>query len=401
MVIWNPFTPGYFDNPYPHLAECRQTNAVQKGIHREWILFKHKHVRQFLKSNLFHASDLSSYFKSKEPVIFGQNGCPFLAKGTRRWIMYLNDSEHTATSALADAALRTINITSLIEESIDVSLRQFEKVPSLNLADLASAIPFYFSKKMTGFDESVSFERLYEFSHQLAVSQDLFLTKDDYRKVNAEFEWAFAEFEKMLYLDNNNQKGTLVAVLPGLNDNSASPLSKEEMYSLMSILFMASFETTKDSLGIILYELIKNPLLLEYVLAADEKQIKVLTEELLRIASPLQYTVRVCREDIEFEENFFPAGTRIFLCLASANRDEEVFENPDEIIPDRQDNPHLSFGGGVHACLGARIAREEIRTWLKPLCRFLTNYKMAENEVPQWQRTIFMRGLKQYNIARK
>jgi cytochrome P450 len=306
MVTWNPFTPGYFDNPYPHLKECRETNPVQQGVHKEWILLKHRHVRHVLKSEQFDASDLSSYFASKEKIIFDRHSCPFLAKGTRRWMMYLNGAEHSATSALADIALRKIDFTALIEEAVAVCLPDFENTHSFNLVELAAAIPFYLSKKMTGFDDSVTPEQLRNFSFKLAVSQDLFLSKKDYREVNAEFEWGFREFKKMLSPGYRTQQETLAALLPELNQSSESPLSADDQYSLMSILFMASFETTKDSLSTILTELIKRPRLMEYVLAADERQIKVLTEELLRIASPLQYTIRVCREDFEMEGRLVP-----------------------------------------------------------------------------------------------
>jgi cytochrome P450 len=401
MVTWNPYTPGYFDDPYPHLAACRSTNPVQKGIHKEWILLRHKHVRHVLKSDEFDASNLSGYFASKEKMIFGESACPFLARGTRRWIMYLNGAEHIVTSDLADAALRKIDFPALIEEAIDACLPEFKNAAGFNLVDLAAMIPFYLSKKMTGFDESVSYEKLRDFSFRLAVSQDMFLTKDDYRRVNEEFEWAFREFKTMLAPGGNRPQETLAAILPGLNIGSTHPHSEDDMFSLVSILFMASFETTKDALSTILTELIKRPGLMQYVVDADERQIKVLTEELLRIACPLQYTVRVCKEDMELDGQLFTAGTKLYLGLASANRDEEVFENPNEIIPDRKENPQLAFGGGVHACLGARIARQEIRTWLKPLCLFLINYRIPDNETPQWQKTIFMRGLRQLNLVRK
>ncbi len=401
MVTWNPYTPGYFDDPYPHLKECRETNPVQKGIHGEWILLRHKHVRQVLKSDQFDASNLSNYFASKEKIIFDQNACPFLARGTRQWIMYLNGAEHITTSNLAGLALRRIDFTALIEEAIAVCLPGFRNIASFNLVDLASVIPFYLSKKMVGFGEHVTYEKLRNFSYKLAVSQDLFLSKKDYREVNAEFEWGFGEFEKMLAPGAARQDQTLAALLPEIDRPSASPLAADDMHSLLSMLFMASFETTKDALSIILTELIKRPSLMEYVIGADERQIKVLTEELLRVACPLQYTVRVCREDLELDGTFLPAGTKLFLGLASANRDEEVFEQPDEILPGRGDNPQVAFGGGVHACLGARIARLEVRTWLKPLCRFLVDYQVASNEKPQWQRTIFMRGLRQLTIVRK
>ncbi|HYC39481.1 MAG TPA: cytochrome P450 [Chitinophagaceae bacterium] len=398
-VTWNPFTPGYFDNPYEHLRLCRLSQPVQKGIHREWMLFRHAHIRQILKSNGFDASNLSRYFSSKEKLILGTTGCPFLARGTQRWPMYLNGIEHALTVELADNLLRQVPFTGLILEAVDFEVPRYASRRSFDLAELATAIPYYVAKKMAGFEDP-GFDRLRTFSHRLAVSQDLYLTKQDYRDVNSEFEWAFAEFKRLISLNGSRTKNSLVALMPDLNQSVTSPLSEDEIYSLLCILFMASFETTKDALGTMLLELLREPQLMELVLASDEKEIKLVTEELLRIAAPLQYTVRICKHDTQIEDYFFPAGTRLFLALASANRDEEVFPEPDRIMPHRRENPHLSFGGGVHTCLGARIARQEIRTWLKPLCKLLINYRISDGETPVWQRTIFMRGLKQLIVHR-
>lgn len=400
MATWNPFTPGYFENPYLHLGNCRKNNPVQKGVHGEWIFFKHKHAKEILKSNLFNASDLSSYLASKENLILGDSACPFLAKGTRKWMMYLNGAEHAETAAIADALLRKMPFTELIELAITKALPQFQNTSSFDLADLAAQIPYFVSSKMLGYNEAANFERLCYFSHQLAVSQDMYLSKNDYRKVNAEFEWAFSEFGTMLSAKRTDGEATLIGLAKDLKANTGNQLSEEELYSLLCILFMASFETTKDTLGAILFELLKKRELLTYIISANQKEINVLTEELLRMAAPLQYTVRVCKEKTEIDGYSFPKGTKLYISLASANRDEDIFDNPDEVDINRADNPHLSFGGGTHSCLGARIARQEIRTWLKPLSHFLLNYRLDEKEKPQWQRTIFMRGLKHLKLTR-
>ncbi|RXK60834.1 cytochrome P450 [Lacibacter luteus] len=401
MALWNPYTTGYFNNPYEHLAECRTTEPMQIGIHKEWLLFNYKDVREVLRSPAFGVSKLSEYFAQKEPVILEKAACPFLAKGTKTWIMYLDGQDHVRIRTLADAAIRQFNFTPAIERAVAACFEKNKDAAELDVVDIATQIPMYIVEELMGVSGMCSYEQVKRFSHLLAVSQDLFVTKTTYREVNSEFEWAFSFFGELYRKAGANAEPHLLTFLQTVNKEEGFRLSDDEMISLITVIFMAALETTKDTMSVILYEVLKDPSLAVYIEQANEIEINILAEEFLRFASPLQYTVRVAHEDVEINGIRFPKGTRLFLCLASANRDAVVFDNPDTIVPNRKYNPHLSFGSGMHSCLGARVARNEIRSWLKPVTKHLLNYRLAENEPPNWQRTIFMRGLKSLKIERK
>lgn len=401
MALWNPYTPGYFHNPYEHLADCRTTEPMQIGIHKEWLLFRYKDVKEILRSPAFGVSKLSEYFSQKEPMILEKGTCPFLARGTRSWIMYLDGKEHHRIRSLADAAIRQFDFTPAIERAVAVCFEKNKDAATLDVVDIATQIPMHIVEELMGVTGMCSYEQIKRFSHLLAVSQDLFVTKTTYREVNSEFEWAFSFFVDLYKNAGINAEPHLLNFLRTVNNGEGFRLSDDEMISLITVIFMAALETTKDTMSVILHEVLKDASLAAYIEQATETQVNVLAEELLRFASPLQYTVRVAHQDVEINGALFPKGSRLFLCLASANRDPEIFDEPDNIIPDRKYNPHLSFGSGIHSCLGARVARNEIRSWLKPVNKQLLNYKLAANEAPNWQRTIFMRGLKSLKIERK
>lgn len=401
MALWNPYTPGYFNNPYEHLASCRMAEPVQIGIHKEWLLFRYKDVKEILRSSSFGVSKLSDYFEHKEPVILEKGMCPFLAKGTKTWIMYLDGQDHTKIRSLADAAIRQFNFAPAIEKAVAVCFEKNKDAQVLDVVDIATQIPMYIVEQLMGVSGMCSYEQVKRFSHLLAVSQDLFVSKTTYRDVNKEFEWAFSFFGELYSQAGTKSEPHLIHFLHTVNKGEGFQLSDNEMISLITVIFMAALETTKDTMSVILYEVLKDPSLAAYIESANETAINILAEELLRFASPLQYTVRVAHESVELNGQQFPKGTRLFLCLASANRDTEVFDNPDTIIPDRKYNPHLSFGSGIHSCLGARVARNEIRSWLKPVNKQLLNYMLPKDSAPVWQKTIFMRGLKSLKIVRK
>jgi pimeloyl-[acyl-carrier protein] synthase len=80
-------------------------------------------------------------------------------------------------------------------------------------------------------------------------------------------------------------------------------------------------------------------------------------DELMRLATPIPFAARVTREPVELDDTLLPAGARVLVVIAAANRDPEVFGRPDEFDADRSPNPHLAFGGGPHLCLGAPLVR--------------------------------------------
>jgi cytochrome P450 len=401
MALWNPYTPGYFNNPYEHLAACRGAAPVQLGVHKEWVFFKYKDVKELLRSPVCGVSDLSNFFEQKEPLILEKTACPFLARGTKMWLMYLNGEQHYKVRALADAALRLFDFKPAIEKAVAICFENNKNAHEQDVVDIATQIPMYIVEELMGITGMCSYEQVKRFSHLLAVSQDLFVSKTIYREVNSEFEWAFAFFGNLYRRAGTTSEPHLINFLNHLNREGGYGFTEEEMVSVIVVLFMAALETTKDTMSVILYEILKDETLALYISHANETEINILAEEFLRFTSPLQYTVRTAQQDIEIAGHHFSKGTKFFLCLAGANRDPDIFENPDAIVVNRKFNPHLSFGSGVHSCLGARVARNEIRSWLKPVNNYLLNYKLSGTAQPTWQKTIFMRGLKTLKIERK
>ncbi len=400
MTLWNPYTPGYFKQPHIHLAECRNNLPVQLGPHNEWMLFNYSDVREVLRAPQFGTVKLPEYFAEKELSILGQSQCPFLSKGTKKWLMYLDGAEHLQARNLVDSLLRKFNFTPVINDAIEFSFTAYSNKERFDFIDVATQIPLYIVEAFLGIKGLCTFEHLKNLSHLLAVSQDLFVSKTTLREINQGFSWSFEFFKEHYRLADATQQNNFLEFLKQLNEDEHYQLTEDEIISIITVVFMAALETTKDSIGVIGYELLKSPTLRSKIVEANEIEINILTEELLRFVSPLQYTVRVAQEDFHLRDFEFNKGSKLFLCLASANRDPLVFDQPDELVTNRKYNPHVSFSSGVHSCLGAKIARNEIRTWLKPLTHYLKNYCLDPNSEVAWQKTIMMRGIKSLMVKR-
>ncbi|WP_109300414.1 cytochrome P450 [Aquimarina sp. AU474] len=390
-IVWNPFTKGYFENPYTHLKECREKKPIHKGAHNEWIFFRYEDVSKIIRSNEFEASELSAYFQQKEPYIFkNTNVCPYLSKGTQKWPMYLNNDDHKNLRSIMGRSFKEFNLDLIINDSINILHDRYKDSKTIDIVDYCAYFIFLVTEKLFGIKDYESFEKVKKYSNMLARSQDIFIPKQVYKEINSWFLWG-----QDIFHDSEYKKNIMLFA-----DQLNIDYTEEDMYSIMSISVMAAFETSKDNLTMALFEILKKPTLIKYILGSDTKSLNLLIEELFRFSSPLQYTVRVNKEPFEHKNTIIPAGSKLYLCLASANRDPDIFNDPDKIIPNRNPNEHLAFGGGNHFCLGAQISRREMRFCLKPMINFLKDYKIDSTQQIKWARQIFMRTVESLNITK-
>jgi len=150
------------------------------------------------------------------------------------------------------------------------------------------------------------------------------------------------------------------AVITG-DDGTEFSLANNELEFFFFVLTFAGSDTTKNALAIGLQAFVANPEQVERY-REDESLRSSAVEEVLRWASPVAYWTRTTAVDIEMDGQHIPKGERVVAMLRSANRDEEVFSSPFTFDIGRQPNPHVAFGGGgPHHCLGAMLARAELR----------------------------------------
>lgn len=154
-------------------------------------------------------------------------------------------------------------------------------------------------------------------------------------------------------------------------------LTLEEKLGYASVALSGGRDTIIYTISSIIAHLGDHPEALEF-LREDETRFKSATEEFVRYVSPLTMISRTCPHAAEVNGHEFKEKTRVGLCWPSANRDETVFENPDEIKLDRCPNPHIGFGFGAHNCLGAPHARLIIRSLLKSLCQKIDHIELIE-----------------------
>ncbi|MBT1705389.1 cytochrome P450 [Chryseosolibacter indicus] len=383
-IVWNPFTPGYFENPYDHLKICREQNPIHKVLTNSWIFFKYNDVNEILSSNKFEVSELSDFFKEKEPYIFkNSTACPYLSKGTKMWPMYLNNEEHKQTRAVMGKSLLLKGLDKALIEFADRINYEHQGKKHIDLVAYCARYIYLVLERILGVSDLGELEQIKQYSNWLARSQDVYVPRQVYQEVNSWLLWG-----KDIFVDSGFEKN-----VKHYADQSNLNYTEDDLYSISALTLMAAFETSKDNLSTALHCILQSNELIEYVLRCNQEELNILIEELFRFSSPLQYTIRVNKNPLEYDDIHIPAYTKLYLCLASANRDDTVFERPNDVLVDRNPNEHLSFGKGVHFCLGANIARQEMRNCLKPMVQFLKNYRIKNEEEIQWSKQIFMRTI--------
>jgi cytochrome P450 len=178
-------------------------------------------------------------------------------------------------------------------------------------------------------------------------------------------------------------------------EEDGNKLSNEELTANIILLFGAGHETTVNLIGNGLLALHRNPGQLA-LLKANPGLITNAVEEFLRYDSSVQLTGRVALEDIEdVGGKKIPKGESVLCLLGSANRDPAVFpDRPDQLDITRPNVRPLSFGGGIHFCLGAQLARIEAEIAISTLLRRLPDLRLDDAENPEWRPTFVLRGLK-------
>ena len=180
-----------------------------------------------------------------------------------------------------------------------------------------------------------------------------------------------------------------------VGDDGRRSLTMAEMLSIVSQLLVAGNETTTKSLTEGVRLLAENPAVWEKLRADPAGYAPTVVEEVLRLSTPTQGMFRVVTEDTEIDGVPVPKGARLVVMFAAANRDPEVFTDPDEFDPDREGlmKKHLAFGKGIHFCLGAPLSRLEMSIVFEQLGRRVESITLADDNALEYFPSFMLRGL--------
>jgi len=262
------------------------------------------------------------------------------------------------------------------------------------VADFAAPLTLSVLADMLGVPRG-DWPRLFHWTNQLVGAND-----PEFRDPNAKLtdekasRELFAYFEELAARRRHEPADDLVSVLANARLGGA-PVPTLELLSYFQLLVVAGNETTRNAASGGLEALIEHPGELAK-LRASPRLCRAAVEEIVRWTTPVIQFCRTPTADFELRGQRIRAGESICLFYASANRDEEVFADPDALRIDRAPNPHLGFGIGEHFCLGANLARLELRVIFAEIARRFAALELAA--APERMRSSFIGGVKRMRV---
>ena len=202
--------------------------------------------------------------------------------------------------------------------------------------------------------------------------------------------WCYALIEERR---DNPRGGIVQGVVDGQVDGR--PVDDEEALGILSLLIFGGFDTTANAIASSIVHLARNPQL-QAELRGHPDRIKVAMEEFLRFDPPVIGLARRAKNDVEVGGQLIPAGEAVYFSLAGANHDPHKFPQPNDLEPERWPNKHLTFGAGVHRCVGSHLARVMLQVALEEILTSMHDIELA-GPVEYYQATA--RGPKALNIT--
>jgi cytochrome P450 len=392
--LFNPLAPEFIRDPYPFYARLRATDPMHVTPFGSIVASRHAEASLVLRDKRFGKDFVARSMRRYGPEIMDEP----VFRSMSHWMLQQDPPDHTRLRGLvvqAFTARRVEDMRPRIQEIVDQTLDAVIPRGEMDLiADFAYRLPVTIICDMLGIPE----EHREVFHERSSDSGRLLdpvpLSPQEIAQGNAGNAMSQAYFQNLFELRRRQPGNDLITQLVQAEEDGAK-LSNEELTANIILLFGAGHETTVNLIGNGLLALHRNPDQLA-LLKARPDLIGNAIEEFLRYDSSVQLTGRVALEEIEdLGGRRIPKGETVLCLLGSANRDAAVYpDRPEQLDITRPNVKPLSFGGGIHFCLGAQLARIEAEIAILTLLRRLPELRLVDADNPEWRPTFVLRGLK-------
>jgi cytochrome P450 len=317
----------------------------------------------------------------------------------RRSMLFMNPPDHTRLRGLVSKAFTPRTVERLRPEIVTLVDDLLDELPEGEPVDVISALAFPLPVAVIGRMLGVPAEdwpRFQSVMRNVTVLLEPMIPPDQLELAFAGQRELDAYFHELLAERRRHPQDDLISHLLAVEEGS-DRLTELELISTATLLFGAGFETTTNLIGNGLYALLTHPAELAR-LRADRSVMRLAVDELLRFDSPVQLDGRRAHENVDVGGYMVDNGASIVTLLGAANRDPAHFQDPDRLDVTRDEGPPMSFGSGIHYCLGAALARAEGQVVFDRLLERFGTMELAD-EQPARRDRITLRGLLELPVA--
>ena len=391
-VSLDPCDPEFFQNPYPAYHAIRSATPIFKWEqYGYWCLARHEDVNALLRDRRFGRQIL--HVASREELGWPETPThlkPFYAF-EQHSLLELEPPVHTRLRGLVTRSFLARQVERLRPAIVSLSNGLIDRFEAKGEADLitefATPIPVIVICDLLGVPSEMA-QQLLAWSHDMVAMYQARRNRaieDAAAKATVEFSGFMRGY---ITKRRKEPRDDLLSELIRAEEQGQK-LSEDELVTTAILLLNAGHEATVHAIG----NGVKT--LLECGVKQDIGEGHI--EEILRFDAPLHLFTRYALEDIEYGGIRFRKGEEMGLMLGAANRDPGRFSDPDRFDPTRDPNPHVSFGAGIHFCIGAPLARLEMQVALPTLFRRLPKLELAET--PRYRDAYHFHGLERLMVT--
>jgi len=390
---FDPADPGFIADPYPACARLRTDHPLLwNPATRQWIISRFTDVSALLRDRRLGRTYLhvatDAEMGHETPPEFQDPFWRLVQSG----MLDREPPDHTRLRRLVSKAFTPATVEGLrprIGAIVDGLLATAIAKGEFDLiADVAEPLPVTVIAELLGVPEADR-HLLRPWSSDICLMYELNPPEESQRRSVAA-SVAFGDYLRDLARERRAHPGDdLISGLAQVAD-AGDVLTEDELVGTCALLLNAGHEASVNGTGNAWWTLFRHPGALAR-LRADPSLVATALEELLRFDTPLPMFERWVLEDIELYGVRIPRGSELALQFASANRDPDGFDRVEELVLDRRPNPHISFGAGIHYCLGAPLAKLEMGILFGELLARAPDLELVE--APSWKPTFILRGL--------
>ncbi len=376
-VSYDPFSRAIRANPYDLYEEIRAKDPVHRlRTTNAWLLTKYEHVDEVLRD---HSRFIRGGRDDAEGIVS---------------LLDLDPPDHTRIRGLVSMAFTRRAVAELEPRIQKIADDLLDAASDSDRFDLVSAfaapMPIIVIAEMLGVPPEDR-DRFGDWSNDVALSVEPVVTDEQQRMISAAGEKLIDYFEGIIELRRREPQDDMISALIAAEDEG-DKLTHGELLGTLMLLLVAGNETTRNLIGNGLLALIRHPEQLQR-LRDEPWLIDSAVNEMLRYDSPVQLDGRMVKEDVEIGGKRIRAGQRVISALGAANRDGSAFTAPRALDIARKERSHLSFGRGIHHCLGAPLAALEGRIAFSTLLeRFISFRLIGELE---YRDQLVLRGVEE------
>ena len=388
----SPLDPDTLADPYPVLERMRTDGPiVHRRIYQQWFVFGYDEARQVLSSDAVASANQIEILLEVSPY-------RKLSDRSKRFftdfLIFLDPPDHTRLRRLVNRAFTPARVrdleqrtVDLVAELLDDAVAEADGGPFDLVPALATPLPVNVIGTLLGLPR----ER-WEWSRRTTAEIVKFLDPFrgfDARTMDAIVDDLFDYYGSLADQRRIDPQPDLITALVEAEDDG-DRLSRDELIAMIALLAGAGHETTTHLLGLATLALERHPD--QRRLVRDDPSLwPNAVEELVRYDSSVRSDPRHTLRDLTVGDTTIPAGSNVLIQFGAVNRDPRVYDRPNELILDRPDPNPLSFGHGVHHCLGAALARMELRAGLQAIVERFGDYTVDPDSL-RWKQSATLRG---------